>query len=60
MRLQVLAALVILTTLSAQSARTPAFGDYPAARWRDKPDCARRYYLRDGAKFVPLHAAAVT
>lgn len=36
MRPRSLAALVILTTLSAQSARPPAFDDYPAARWRGK------------------------
>ena len=38
MRLRTLAALLCLSTLSAQPARTPAFDDYPAAaRWRGKP-----------------------
>jgi hypothetical protein len=42
MRLRTLLALFWFSTLSAQSARTPSFEDYPAtARWRGKPAAPR-------------------
>jgi hypothetical protein len=42
MHLRTLVALFWLSTLSAQSARTPSFEDYPAtARWRGKPATLR-------------------